>query len=311
MPVIVAQGDDEMRTGKLLVLFGLAAMMLGSQVVRTHTQTPARAAAAAPAAASPNDELIKLAMAGMGEDILLATVAKTDKSKYDTSADALLKLKAAGISQKVIAAILGITPTPASPAAPASLPEPIAPPGAAGLAPKARPISGAEDPLPATTAADETNLHFTIFISAPQRDGFFDTNKDIQDSIKDIKQSLSKEKDVILTMIDDRSKADVILTVVERGIGNQAYGRRVEFQAYYGGSNLQQVPMVASTYWVSTMMKVGAYKKEFTGNFTQDQQGSKLTFGAWGKCASLISSNVASWTKANSVLMNRYKLAGG
>ena len=158
-PAIVAQGDDEMRTGKLLVLFGLAAVMLGSQVVRTHTQTPAKAAAAAPAAASPNDELIKLAMAGMGEDILLATVAKTDKSKYDTSADALLKLKAAGISQKVIAAILGITPTPASAAAPASLPQPIAAPGAAGLAPKARPISGAEDPLPTTTAADETNLH--------------------------------------------------------------------------------------------------------------------------------------------------------
>lgn len=59
------------------------------------------------------------------------------------------------------------------------------------------------------------------------------------------------------------------------------------------------------------MMQVGAYKKEFTGTQTQDQQGSKLTFGAWGKCASFISTNIASWTKANSVLMNRYKLAGG
>ena len=287
-----------MRTRTLLILFGLAAMMVGSPIVRTQTQTPAKPAAAAPAAASPNDELIKLAMAGMSEDILLATVAKTDKSKYDTSADALLKLKAAGVSQKVISAILGITPTPPSAAAPASLPQPIALPGAVGPA----------APLPTTS---ETNLHFTIFISAPQRDGFFDTTKDIQDSIKDIRQNLSKEKDVILTIIDDRSKADVILTVVQRGRGNQAYGRRVEFQSYYGGANLEQVPMVATTYWVSTMMQVGAYKKEFTGTHTQDQQGSPLTFGAWGKCASLISTNVASWTKTNSVLMNRYKLAAG
>jgi hypothetical protein len=225
-------------------------------------------------------------------------------------------MKAAGISQKVIAAILGIVPTPASAptASPAPSPKPSAPPGAVGRAASGTsPISVAEDPsLPTTvTPVSETDLHFTIFISAPQRDGFFDTTKNIQDSIKDIKQSLSKEKDVILTIIDDRSKADVILTVVERGIGNQAYGRRIEFEAYYGGANLQQVPMVASTYWVSTMMQVGRYKKEFTGTQTQDQQGSTLTFGAWGKCASLISTNVASWTKANSVLMNRYKLAGG
>ena len=63
----------------------------------------------------------------------------------------------------------------------------------------------------------------------------------------------------------------MILTVVQRGIGNMAYGRRVEFQDYYGGASLQQVPMVASTYWVSTMMQVGGYKKEFTGTQTQDR----------------------------------------
>lgn len=277
-----------MRTKKLLVLFSLAAVMLGSAVVRAQTQTPARPTASA------NDDLIKLAAAGMGEDILLATVAKTDRSKYDTSVDALLKLKAAGISQKVISAILGIAPASASAPDAAPLPPPLPPPGAADAA-----VSGSD-----------ANLHFNIFVSAPQRDGFFDTSKDIQDSIKDIRQNLSKEKDIILTIVDDRSKADVILTVVQRGIGNVAYGRRVEFVSYYGGSSLQQAPMVASTYWVSTMMQVGAYKKEFTGTLTQDNQGSKLTFGAWGKCADHISSNVASWTKANAVLMNRYKLAG-
>jgi hypothetical protein len=42
--------------------------------------------------------------------------------------------------------------------------------------------------------------------------------------------------------------ADVILTVVQRGTGDQAYGRRVEFQEYYGGARLAQVPMIATSY---------------------------------------------------------------
>lgn len=72
--------------------------------------------------ATPNDELIKLAKAGLSEDILLAVVAKADKSKYDTSADGLLKLKAGGVSDKVIASILGI-----SVATPAPAPAPVQP----------------------------------------------------------------------------------------------------------------------------------------------------------------------------------------
>jgi hypothetical protein len=169
-----------------------------------------------------------------------------------------------------------------------------------------------EDPnLPTTAEATAaTNLRFTVFVSAPQRDGFFDTTKDIQDSIKDLRDRLSKEKNVILTITDDRKRADVILTVVRRGIGNETYGRRVEFVDYYGGASLQQSPMIATTFWVSTMMQVGAYKKEFTGAQTQDQQGSPLTYGAWGKCANQIVSNISSWTKANAVLMNHYKAAG-
>jgi hypothetical protein len=265
---------------------------------------------------TPNDELIKLAVAGMSEDILLGVVARTDKTKYDTSADALLKLKAAGVSERVMAAILAITPAPASAAAPSAAPtrnvstpatlrRPAAPvvPGSA--------LTASEDPnLPTTAEANaETNLRFAVFISAPQRDGFFDTTKEIQDSIKDIRDKLSKEKNVILAIIDDRRRADVILTVVQRGLGNQAYGRRVEFQDYYGGASLEQMPMVASTYWVSTMMQVGAYKKEFTGTQTQDQRGGSLTYGAWSKCASLIASNISSWTKTNAVLMNHYKTA--
>jgi hypothetical protein len=295
----------------------VAAALFGAIVV-----TPFSAAQASPrelqTAQRPtaNDELIKLAIAGMSEDILLGVVARTDKTKYDTSADALLKLKAAGVSQRVLSAVLGVGPATAPGAAPATPPAqmlstPPAPrriglPPAPGSA-----LTVSEDPnLPTTAEANAaTNVRFTVFISAPQRDGFFDTTREIQDSIKDLRDKLSREKNVNLSITDDRKNADVILTVVQRGIGNMAYGRRVEFQDYYGGASLQQVPMVASTYWVSTMMQVGGYKKEFTGTQTQDNNGANLSFGAWGKCAGLITSNIASWTRTNAVLMNHYKTA--
>jgi hypothetical protein len=293
-----------------------AAALFGAVVA-----TPLQAAQAPPRASQPaqtptaNDELIKLAIAGMSEEILLGVVAKTDKTKYDTSADALLKLKAAGVSQRVLSAVLGIAPAIAPAAAPATPPVQMltAPPSPRRGTPPASglPLTVSEDlNLPTTAEANAgTNLRFTVFISAPQRDGFFDTTKEIQDSIKDLRDKLSREKNVNLSITDDRKNADVILTVVQRGIGNVAYGRRVEFQDYYGGASLQQVPMVASTYWVSTMMQVGGYKKEFTGTQTQDNNGANLSFGAWGKCASLITSNIGSWTRTNAVLMNHYKTA--
>lgn len=104
-----------------------------------HAQPPAAAKPAVrpavKAAAKPtaNDDLIKLAKAGMSEDILLATVAdaKSKNLKYDTSADALVALKDAGISQKVIAAILGIG-APASTSAPATQAAAPAPPAVQG-----------------------------------------------------------------------------------------------------------------------------------------------------------------------------------
>lgn len=163
----------------LWIAGAVAAVLFGAGVTgpqqRPQTPVEKRSTDAKPAAGqTANDDLIKLAVARMSEDILLGVVAKTDKTKYDMSADALLKLKSAGVSDRVIAA---------------------------------------------------------------------------------------------------------------------------------------QAPMIATTFWVSTMMQVGAYKKEFTGAQTQDQQGSPLTYGAWGKCANQIASNISSWTKTNAVLMNHYKAA--
>jgi hypothetical protein len=146
--------------------------------------------------------------------------------------------------------------------------------------------------------------HFPIFISAPMREGFYDTGKDTQDSIKDIKGQLAKQKNVNLDIIEDRAKATIVLTVVSRGVGSQAYGSRVSVQQYYRGATLENTPMVANTYWVSTMMQVGTYKKEFTGAYT-NTAGSSM--GAWGQCAQQIAKNVTSWTVANAELIKAKK----
>jgi hypothetical protein len=145
---------------------------------------------------------------------------------------------------------------------------------------------------------------FTVFISAPMRDGFFDTSKDIQDSIKDIRSQLGKQKNINLDIIDDRSKATIILTVVARGVGSIAYGSRTSAQTYYRGATLETTPMVANTYWVSTMMQVGTYKKEFTGAYTNTASSS---MGAWGQCAQQVAKNIGSWAVANADLIKQRK----
>jgi hypothetical protein len=290
----------------------LTAVMMSAQAQTTKPAPKAPAAARVPASTTANEEIIKLAKAGMSDEIILTVVAK-NKTGFDTSVDALLKLKEAGVSQKVIAAMLGGPPVTAAPTtAPIVSSAPVAPaPGPPATSLAAAPKVGADDAsLPPPIGSDATTrFHFTLFISAPQRDGFFDTSKDIQDSIKDIREKIAKEKSVVLTLIDDRSKADIILTIVERGIGSMAYGQRTELQDYYGGASLEQAPLVASTYWVSSMLQVGGYKKEFTGHQSQDQTFSRLTFGAWGKCGSQIATNVVSWAATNAALISRYKTA--
>ena len=70
-----------------------------------------------------NDAIIKMAKAGISEDVIVSTV-NASPGTYDTSTDGLIALKTAGVSDKVVGAMIaranGITPAPAAAAAPAS-----------------------------------------------------------------------------------------------------------------------------------------------------------------------------------------------
>src|SRR5579863_2113561 len=68
-----------------------------------------------------NDAIVKMVKAGFSDDLIVATVNGVPGS-YDTSVDGLIALKNAGVSEKVVAAIVtkASTPAPAAAAAPAA-----------------------------------------------------------------------------------------------------------------------------------------------------------------------------------------------
>lgn len=76
-----------------------------------------------------NDSIIKMVKAGLGEDIVVSTL-KSQPGHFSTSADDLIALKTAGVSDKIIAAMMeksSAAPAPASAAASSAAAAPSAP----------------------------------------------------------------------------------------------------------------------------------------------------------------------------------------
>lgn len=66
-----------------------------------------------------NEDVLKLVKAGFAEETILEAI-RTKECHFDTSAEALLALKNAGVSEKIIMAILAAGRTPRAPSAPSS-----------------------------------------------------------------------------------------------------------------------------------------------------------------------------------------------
>ncbi len=122
-----------------------------------------------------NQAIIKLAKAGLSDDLIVTTV-NTQAGNYDTSTDGLIALKAGGVSDKVVAAILsksasGATasaaPAPPSATPPAASAMPPAP--SAPAAPSAPPASAATIMPNPDDPAGQHDLGIYLFsdISAP------------------------------------------------------------------------------------------------------------------------------------------------
>src|SRR5580658_8603202 len=74
-----------------------------------------------------NDSVVKMVKAGFSDDLIVTTI-NSQPGAYDASADGLIALKSAGVSDKVVAAIVAKGSAPAPAAAPAAAPPPPPPP---------------------------------------------------------------------------------------------------------------------------------------------------------------------------------------
>ncbi len=68
-----------------------------------------------------NDAIIRMAKAGLSDEIIVSTI-KSQPSSFTTGADALIALKSAGVSDKIIAAMVEKAASAGAPAAPAAAP---------------------------------------------------------------------------------------------------------------------------------------------------------------------------------------------
>jgi len=134
-------------------------------------------------AAMDNKDVIKMQKAGLSEETILAAMQK-EKPDYDTGTDALIELKEAGVSEKVIQTMIRLrsgsaaattAPAPSAPAAstPASSypPEVSTPPAGSGsgafwqefpsIAPPKADVAQGKDYFTRYTFREEKNQHIT------------------------------------------------------------------------------------------------------------------------------------------------------
>lgn len=74
-----------------------------------------------------NDAVIKLAKAGLSDDLIVSTI-NSQAGTYDTSTDGLIALKAAGVSDKIVSAVVAKASAPSPATVPATTtPAPVPP----------------------------------------------------------------------------------------------------------------------------------------------------------------------------------------
>ncbi len=92
-----------------------------------------------------NNDVIKMQKAGLSEETILAAMQK-EPADYDTSVDALITLKGAGVSEAMIQKMIALksvaAPAPAAAPAQSATAAPVAPPPATTPAPAPAPAAG-------------------------------------------------------------------------------------------------------------------------------------------------------------------------
>ena len=164
----------------------------------------------------------------------------------------------------------------------------------------------------APQAQAQAKLLISVFVGvAPQNvspEGFVDgvDVKGLDDSANDIRKTFDNKdwhpKDGYpgsnehYVLASDSAKSDVVVTIAARGTSAQALGSRTTMQIYRGVIIADSVPTVGVTRWVSIVLSVGTYRKEFVAWSTNT---SRFSAGAWGSDADLLGKAVVGWVLQN------------
>jgi hypothetical protein len=130
-----------------LFLWSLLCCFLLSTAAVTQQRKPARKPATAQPTALTNADIIRLVEAKMSDEIILTMIQKS-KTKFDLSTDGLVQLRKAGVSNRVIEAMMN--PTAAAPNTPPPAPPPAKPAAAEvkNTPPPAKEAPAASGPAP-------------------------------------------------------------------------------------------------------------------------------------------------------------------
>lgn len=114
----------------------VVALLISAAVITGAGQAPARPTATPAAGQFGNADVIKLVQSGLSDGFVVARIRQAPVTNFDLSADALVLLKKAGVSETVLAVMLDPASTPPPPPAssPAASPPVTAAPAAATVA---------------------------------------------------------------------------------------------------------------------------------------------------------------------------------
>jgi len=122
-----------------------------------------------------NDSIIKMVKAGVSDDLIVSTI-NASPGTYDITADGIIALKAAGTSDKVVAAIVAKAVAPVQPAQPVvSPPPPMSAPAPAVTPTPVQPAAQAPPPPPFHSIDGKIRIYVTdhpIFESNKIASGF-------------------------------------------------------------------------------------------------------------------------------------------
>lgn len=134
----------------LVVVLAVPALADQGSPAKQAVETRAKAARPSASPGMTNDDVQKLAKAGFSDDLLIARIKASGTPRFDLDADALVALKHAGVSERVLAVMLG-SPDPGTTQSSA----PRAPASTTGHSTVVQPLAVTGVPPPTVTADGE------------------------------------------------------------------------------------------------------------------------------------------------------------